>query len=289
MTMKKIVIGTANFGMDYGIRKNQKKLIDSDILEIINTAKKIGIDTIDTAISYGNSLNRLGGFGVENFKIITKFPKIPDDKKNQTTWFNEQIEGTLKKLGINNLEAVLLHYPKDIIENNNSELIHFLLNLKNEGVIKKIGVSIYEKNELEEILKIFKPEIIQCPINLFDNRLLEKNYLEKISKKGIEIHVRSIFLQGLLLFKREEMPKEFLKYYNIWEEWYNWLKIMKLNPLEACIRYTNSLKSVDKIVVGINSAQHLKQITKYMRKPKLYQNPNWQNSISKDLIDPRLW
>ena len=289
MTMKKIVIGTANFGMDYGIRKNQKKLIDSDILEIINTAKKIGIDTIDTAISYGNSLNRLGGFGVENFKIITKFPKIPDDKKNQTTWFNEQIEGTLKKLGINNLEAVLLHYPKDIIENNNSELIHFLLNLKNEGVIKKIGVSIYEKNELEEILKIFKPEIIQCPINLFDNRLLEKNYLEKISKKGIEIHVRSIFLQGLLLFKREEMPKEFLKYYYIWEEWYNWLKIMKLNPLEACIRYTNSLKSVDKIVVGINSAQHLKQITKYMRKPKLHQKPNWQNSISKDLIDPRLW
>ena len=289
MTMKKIVIGTANFGMDYGIGNNQKKLLDSDILEIINTAKKIGIDTIDTAISYGNSLNRLGGFGVENFKIITKFPKIPDDKKNQTTWFNEQIEGTLKKLGINNLEAVLLHYPKDIIENNNSELIHFLLNLKNEGVIKKIGVSIYEKNELEEILKIFKPEIIQCPINLFDNRLLEKNYLEKISKKGIEIHIRSIFLQGLLLFKREEMPKEFLKYYNIWEEWYNWLKIMKLNPLEACIRYTNSLKSVDKIVVGINSAHHLKQITKYMRKPKLHQKPNWQNSISKDLIDPRLW
>ena len=289
MTMKKIVIGTANFGMDYGIGNNQKKLLDSDILEIINTAKKIGIDTIDTAISYGNSLNRLGGFGVGSFKIITKLPKIPDYKKKQTIWFNEQIEGALKQLGVNNLEAILLHYPKDIIENNNTELIHFLLNLKNEGVIKKIGVSIYEKNELEEILKIFKPEIIQCPINLFDNRLLEKNYLEKISKKGIEIHIRSIFLQGLLLFKREEMPKEFLKYYYIWEEWYNWLKIMKLNPLEACIRYTNSLKSVDKIVVGINSAQHLKQITKYMRKPKLYQNPNWQNSISKDLIDPRLW
>ena len=81
----------------------------------------------------------------------------------------------------------------------------------------------------------------------------------------------------------------FLKYYNIWEEWYNWLNTTKLNPLEACIRYTNSLKSVDKIVVGINSAHQLKQITKYMRKPKLKKKPNWQNSISKDLIDPRLW
>ena len=75
MIMDKIIIGTANFGMDYGIGSNQKKLLDSDIVEIINTAKKIGVDTIDTAISYGNSLLRLGEFGISNFKIITKFNK----------------------------------------------------------------------------------------------------------------------------------------------------------------------------------------------------------------------
>ena len=287
--MSKIVIGTANFGMDYGIGNNQKKLLDSDILEIISIAKKKGIETIDTADSYGNSLKRLGEFGVNDFKVITKFPRIPDYKKNQTNWFNDQVTGTLKQLGISSLEAILLHYPKDIFENKNYKLIHFLSNLKKDGVIKKIGVSIYEKNELEEILKIFKPDIIQCPINLFDNRLLETNYLEEISNKGIEVHVRSIFLQGLLLFKKEEIPQEFLKFQNIWQEWYNWLKITKLNPLEACIRYTNYIKGIDKIVVGINSANQLKQIIKYMRKPKLYKELNWQNPISKELIDPRLW
>ncbi|MFL2803122.1 MAG: aldo/keto reductase [Paracoccaceae bacterium] len=287
--MHKIVIGTANFGMDYGIGNNQKKLLDSDILDIISVAKKKGIETIDTAVSYGNSLKRLGEIGINDFKIITKFPRIPVDKKNQTNWFDDQVSRTLEQLGISSLEAILLHYPKDILENKNFELIHFLSNLKKDGVIKKIGVSIYEKNELEEILKIFKPEIIQCPINLFDNRLLEKNYLEEISNKGIEVHIRSIFLQGLLLFKKEEMPQDFLKFQNIWQEWYNWLKIIKLNPLEACIRYTNSIKGVDKIVVGINSAHQLKQIIKYMRKPKLYKEPNWQNPISTKLIDPRLW
>ena len=287
--MCKIVIGTANFGMDYGIGNNQKKLLDSDILDIISVAKKKGIETIDTAVSYGNSLKRLGEIGINDFKIITKFPRIPVDKKNQTNWFDDQVSRTLEQLGISSLEAILLHYPRDILENKNFELIHFLSNLKKDGVIKKIGVSIYEKNELEEILKIFKPEIIQCPINLFDNRLLEKNYLEEISNKGIEVHIRSIFLQGLLLFKKEEMPQEFLKFQNIWEEWYNWLKIIKLNPLEACIRYTNSIKGVDKIVVGINSANQLKQIIKYMRKPKLNKEPNWQNPISTKLIDPRLW
>ena len=287
--MHKIVIGTANFGMDYGIGNNQKKLLDSDILDIISVAKKKGIETIDTAVSYGNSLKRLGEIGINDFKIITKFPRIPVDKKNQTNWFDDQVSRTLEQLGISSLEAILLHYPRDILENKNFELIHFLSNLKKDGVIKKIGVSIYEKNELEEILKIFKPEIIQCPINLFDNRLLEKNYLEEISNKGIEVHIRSIFLQGLLLFKKEEMPQDFLKFQNIWQEWYNWLKIIKLNPLEACIRYTNSIKGVDKIVVGINSAHQLKQIIKYMRKPKLYKEPNWQNPISTKLIDPRLW
>ena len=144
MTMKKIVIGTANFGMDYGIGHNQNKLIDSDIIEILKTAKKLGIDTIDTAISYGNSLNRLGELGIRNFKIITKFPKIPDDRKKQTNWFNEQIESTLKQLDVNSLEAILLHYPKDIIENKNSELIHFLLNLKIRELQKKL-VSLYMK------------------------------------------------------------------------------------------------------------------------------------------------
>ena len=206
--MKKIVIGTVNFGMDYGIGHNQNKLIDSDIVEILKTAKKLG-RYYRYCYFLWKQFSRLGEFGVSNFKIIAKFPKIPNDIKKQNNWFSEQIESTLKQLDVDNLEAILLHYPKDILDNKNSELVNFLLNLKNEGVIKKIGISIYEKNELEEILKIFEPEIIQCPINIFDNRLLEQNYLEKISNKGIEIHIRSIFLQGLLLFKKEEIPKNF--------------------------------------------------------------------------------
>ena len=289
MNMNKLVIGTANFGMDYGIGNNQKRLLDSHILDILKTAKELGVDTIDTAISYGNSLSKLGEFGIDNFKIITKFPKIPSNRKNQIGWFNEQIENTLNQLGVNSLEAILLHYPKDLLDNKNSELINFLIDLKKNGVTKKIGVSIYEKKELEDVFKIFKPEIIQCPINLFDNRLLEKNYLKNVSKKGIEIHTRSIFLQGLLLLKREEIPKEFIQFNNIWEKWYKWLKIMEINQLEACIRYINSLKSIDKIVVGINSAHQLKQIFKYMREPELKIKPDWLNLVNKNLIDPRLW
>ena len=123
----------------------------------------------------------------------------------------------IKKLNKNNLEAILLHYPKDLLINKNHKLIQTLLDFKKNKIVKKIGVSIYEEKELEEILKIFKPDIIQCPINIFDNRLTKNNFLKKFSDKGIEIHARSIFCKvyycrmGIKFLKNFQSLKSFLK------------------------------------------------------------------------------
>ena len=206
---KKLIIGTANFGMNYGISVNQKKLLDKDIIDILVSAEKLGIETLDTAISYGDSIERLGSIGVQKFKIITKIPRIPFDIKNPSDWYKLSVTNVIKKLNINNLEAILLHYPKDLQINKNHKLIQTLLDFKKNKIVNKIGVSIYEKKELEEILQIFKPDIIQCPINFFDNRLTKNNFLKRFSDKGIEIHARSIFLQGLLLQDGNKIPEEF--------------------------------------------------------------------------------
>ena len=120
----KIVIGTANFGMNYGIRVGQKKLLDSEIIDIINGAQKKGIDTLDTAIAYGDSIERLGNIGVQKFKIITKIPRIPKKVANSSDWYKNKVIYTIKKLKINNLEAVLLHYPNDLIDNKNIDHYH---------------------------------------------------------------------------------------------------------------------------------------------------------------------
>ena len=286
---KKLIIGTANFGMNYGISVNQKKLLDKDIIDILVSAEKMGIETLDTAISYGDSIERLGNVGVQKFKIICKIPRIPFDIKNPSDWYKLSVTNLIKKLNKNNLEAILLHYPKDLLINKNHKLIQTLLDFKKNKIVNKIGVSIYEKKELEEILKIFKPDIIQCPINIFDNRLTKNNFLKRVSDKSIEIHARSIFLQGLLLQDGNKIPEEFSKFEKLFKKWENWLKLNNLNSLEACIMYTNFISEVTKIVVGINSAVQLKEIIKYKNKNIKFEIPKWQNTIDKELIDPRKW
>ena len=286
---KKLIIGTANFGMNYGISVNQKKLLDKDIIDILVSAEKMGIETLDTAISYGDSIERLGNVGVQKFKIICKIPRIPFDVKNPSDWYKLSVTNLIKKLNKNNLEAILLHYPKDLLINKNHKLIQTLLDFKKNKIVNKIGVSIYEKKELEEILKIFKPDIIQCPINIFDNRLTKNNFLKRVSDNSIEIHARSIFLQGLLLQDGNKIPEEFSKFEKLFKKWENWLKLNNLNSLEACIMYTNFISEVTKIVVGINSAVQLKEIIKYKNKNIKFEIPKWQNTIDKELIDPRKW
>ena len=138
-------------------------------------------------------------------------------------------------------------------------------------------------------MKIFKPDIIQCPINIFDNRLTKNNFLKTVSDKGIEIHARSIFLQGLLLQNSNNIPYEFSKFKKLFKQWENWLKLSNLNSLEACIMYTNLISEVTKIVVGINSAVQLKEIIKYKNKNIKFEIPNWRNKVDKELIDPRKW
>ena len=120
---KKLIIGTANFGMNYGISVNQKKLLDKDIIDILVSAEKMGIETLDTAISYGDSIERLGNVGVQKFKIITKIPRIPFDIKNPSDWYKLSVTNLIKKLNKNNLEAILLHYPKDLLIKKNHTLI----------------------------------------------------------------------------------------------------------------------------------------------------------------------
>ena len=285
----KLIIGTANFGMDYGIPFNQKKLLDKHIIDILVAAENLGIETLDTAISYGDSIERLGSIGIQKFKIITKVPRIPFDIKNPSDWYKLSITNVIKKLNINNLEAILLHYPKDLLINKNYKLIETLLDFKKNKIVNKIGVSIYEKKELEDILKIFKPDIVQCPINIFDNRLIKNNFLRRVSEKGIEIHARSIFLQGLLLQNINNIPYEFSKFEKLFKKWENWLKLNNLNSLEACVMYTNFINEITKIVVGINSAFQLKEIIKYKNKNIKFEIPNWQNTVDKELIDPRKW
>ena len=254
--LSKYVIGTAQFGMNYGISNKKGRLSENDIFKILDIARKKNINYLDTAISYGDSESRLGEQDLSLFNVITKinFPKF---KTPSSEFLTNQVNLSLSRLNISSLYAILLHDPAVLLSDFSDDIYSALLELKKNGQVKKIGISIYSPSILKEILARYEIDIIQCPLNIFDQRLLHESTFNFLNNKNIEIHARSIFLQGLLLMDFEDMPQYFKSWQDKFNFWKNWLHINKLAPLQACLNFIHNIKEIDKIVIGVNSYDHL--------------------------------
>ncbi len=160
--------------------------------------------------------------------------------------------------------------------------------MKKKGLIKKIGYSINSPKELNSYFKKFKPDIIQTPLNVFDQRILNSGWMSQLFSKKIEIHIRSIFLQGLLLIKKNKIPKKFLVYKKDFNKWYSWLRKNKMSQLEGCLNFVSSQKQVSKVVIGVDSAHQLKKILRTKIKNDKLNFSILKTNKSK-LINPRLW
>jgi len=260
--MNKLAIGTAQFGMDYGIGSSPGKVSINEVKKILEYAKSINIDMLDTASAYGKSEKTLGELNVDEFKIVTKTRhfnvlKITDDDVNL---LNRDFDNSLKDLKLDSLYGLLIHNADDLMKPGASKIIEFIQNLKKTKKIKKIGVSIYENKHLSFALENFDIDLVQLPLNIFDRRLIDNGMLKLLGQKGLEVHARSIFLQGLILMENSSRPRKFDRWDNLWKSWSEWLNDNKISPLEASIRYAMSFSEISKVLVGIDSVNQLIEI-----------------------------
>lgn len=283
--IKKISLGTAQFGINYGI--NKKKINFKEIKKIINYSNKIKIKKIDTAIAYGKSEKILGSFSLKNCRITTKIPAYRVSYGDPEKWTKNQINNSLNSLRVKRLHGVLFHNTNDLFNSNGKKIYKALLNLKKGGVIKKIGISIYDFKNLNKILKLFKIDIVQVPFNIIDRRLLKSSLLDLQKRNKIELQVRSIFLQGLLLKNLKYKNLKFNRFTKIWTALHNWLYNNKYNLLDVCIndclRY-----NFDTIIVGFENLIHLKRIINYKKINNL-RLPIGFSSNKNSLINPTKW
>ncbi len=290
MINKKIIIGTAQFGLNYGISNILGKTKKQEIKKILFYGKKNNLSYLDTSSHYGNAEILLGKFNLRNWKVTTKYKteEILVEKKKILENLINHIEKSKKKLGIRKIDSVLLHNPELILNKNGEILYESLKKVKSLGLISNFGYSIYNFFNLKRMCKKFRPDIIQCPYNIFDRRLVKKNYLNFLKKEGIEIHARSIFLQGLLLMPFKKIPKFHKKWKGLFYKWEKWLYNNNLGSVEACLNFALQTKEIDKFVIGFNSLIHLKQILKVNEKKKII-FPKHLLSNDKKLINPSLW
>ena len=286
MLKSKIVLGSANFSKGYGIKKS-KGITLSELNKIARELKKNYIETIDTALSYPNAEKKIALSNLKNFKIYTKISK-KDIKKKTISKLINIFKKSLTKLKKKFFNGIYIHNSNDLKGKSGKLFYSNLEQLKKKNLTKKIGISVYSPRELEILFKRYNFDIVQIPLNIFDRRFLKKNFLKRLKAKGIEIHIRSIFLQGVLLQENKKLPKFFKKWVQLFKKWEDWNSENNQHKLKTCIDFVKDIKYVDKIVVGASSSAQIKDIIYYFSK----KNKNYPNQIfsnSKKLIDPRLW
>lgn len=201
--MNKLVLGTVQFGVDYGINNSSGQVPFFEVCDILRIAHQSGIRILDTSSGYGESERVLGKALVNtklNFNIVSKYPRA-------SMSINEAFNLSLKNLGVEKLYGYLVHHFDFYLEK--PSIYDNMKKLKDEGRIEKIGFSIYTEEQLQLLLENDVPfDIIQFPYNMLDRQF--EPYMQKMCEHGVEIQTRSAFLQGLF-FKETDKLSDKLK------------------------------------------------------------------------------
>jgi aryl-alcohol dehydrogenase-like predicted oxidoreductase len=284
----KLALGTVQFGVSYGISNKSGVPSFGEVERIIQHARSSGISLLDTAAAYGTSEAILGEVGVKSFQVTTKLRPLPSDYVSAREWVHTQVSESLKRLQVESIYSVLLHQPDQLLTTAGREIFEALNELKKLGIIHRIGISIYNPSQLESIVSIFPLDLVQTPLNIFDRRIADSGWLSRLSNQGVEIHARSIFLQGLLIMAPEEIPIRVRKWAPILGEWHAWLRKQQLCAKALCLGFARSFPEVHKIIVGVQSLCQLNELVNLMDLPIPDKVPRI-DVTDHDIINPSLW
>ena len=249
----KLCLGTVQFGLDYGISNKRGKVLQEEIEKILTFSHDNGIVMIDTAYAYGNSEFVLGEAIAKigkSFHVITKYPATTDIRPFQ--W----IDTSLKQLKTEKLYGYLFHNYSVFKEH--PEYIEDFQRIKQCDKCEKIGFSLYYPSEAEYIMKNNIPcDVVQVPYNIFDQRFAD--LFVDLKNHGIDIYVRSIFLQGLFFIDPDNLDNRFDAIKNLLKEIYQLANDNLLNVATLCLGFVNLSREVEYTVIGIDSLSTLKK------------------------------
>ena len=283
--VNKFILGTANLENSYGKFSNYLNL--KDFKKIINSPKNKPA-YIDTSLNYKNVHKILSKINLGNIKIITKI-SIPIKKNiNPENWIFKNIRLIMKNLNVKSIYGVLIHNPSIFKKKELKDYIISLNKLKKKGIIKKTGFSVYNLKEANFLINNYDFNILQAPINIMDQSFCETIFLNKLSKKKIQLHARSIFLQGILLSSDLENDNYFKRWKNLWKKYYSWIEKNKISKLTACLTFVKKKRYISKIIIGVENQKQFDQILSNKRANNLkFEKFLFQKN--EQLINPSKW
>lgn len=283
----RVGLGTVQFGLNYGVSNAGGKVSDGEIAAILSLGRKLGLNLIDTAIAYGDSEARLGHAGIDKWRVVTKLPELDPARDWTVGHIVALVEGSLQRLELQSLDGLLLHRPEQLQSRIGPVLRSALRLCLRDGLVGRVGISVYGPEDCLRHLDWDDLGLVQAPMNVLDRRMIEVGLVRMLEDRGVALHVRSVFLQGLLLMDAKARPDRFGRWQGIWDAWEGWLARHGLSPVQACIRHALSVPGVERVIVGVTSAAELADIAGAARGP-LPDLPEF-GPIDPILINPARW
>jgi aryl-alcohol dehydrogenase-like predicted oxidoreductase len=284
----RLALGAAQIGLKYGIANSSGQMTFEEARNVLNFAAQAGIDTLDTAVAYGNSEEQLGLLGVQNWKIVSKLPPLPSSIDDVDGWLINQLHESLRRLGVDRLNGILLHKPSDLLGAHGAGYVQALRRVRDSGLVNSIGYSIYSPDELGALCRLLLPDLVQAPFNIIDRRLVSSGWMVKLVEKGIRIHTRSVFLQGLLLMPPESRPKWFNRWQDLWQTWSESCSKSGKSTLSLSLQYVLSHPDIERVIVGVDSVTQLSEIISAAFEPNVNSFPQIE-SHDLELLEPSRW
>lgn len=285
--LKRLIIGTANFGSSYGITTGSNALGAAELRKIAIHATRHGIHRLDTAIAYEGSHEAIAREFSSDFDIITKVPAFPTET-DAHSFLNEILGAAKGQLAPRRLYGALLHAPGQLLGPSGRHIYEEMMIHRQAGYFEKMGVSVYSPDEARRILDLFDIDLIQIPFNAFDQRLVTSGLLRELRASQVEVHVRSVFLQGLLTL--DTWPARFQDSQQLLIRWKRMCEDSDLNAMECALAVVVREPEIDGYVIGLRSVADLHGITEFLGRP-LDHLPDLTDllQVPEYIIDPRLW
>lgn len=287
----RLALGTVQFGLPYGVSNVRGQVAPAEVQAMLEEARRVGIDTLDTAIAYGSAEEVLGQVGVKGFRMVSKVPALTQASSGPADdWLVSQVERSLERLQVPRLAGLMLHAPDDLLGPQGPALARGLVRARDAGLAERIGLSVYSPEQLAAVFDLLPMDILQIPANVFDRRFSDTGWLERLATLGVEVHARSLFLQGLLLMPEDAVPSQFAPFRPRLQAWHGWLASLTpaRNAVQACVAHMCSYPGISRLVVGAASLEELRQIAAALACAPL-RAPDALASPASPLINPSEW
>jgi aryl-alcohol dehydrogenase-like predicted oxidoreductase len=289
--VEKIALGSVQWGMNYGIANASGRPLKAELEEMLATAQNAGVSLIDTAFAYGDAEAVIGELSAQTdaFQVVTKTKSLEagTDPDGASRTVADGFEASLARLRRGSVYGLLVHNADMLLGPNGNAVWNTLTDAKKNGRVQKIGVSVYDPARLTAINARYRIDITQVPFNIYDRRFVSSGVIAAMKAQGVEVHVRSAFLQGLLLMAPAQLPAHFDAIRDHHTRLHAWCRARQLSPLHAALRFALEHSGADKVVVGAESDVQLREILAAGEGASTEAPPFEINAP--EIVNPSLW